>query len=238
MIRRILLPLAGLLALPASAVVVDLNLTYDHLRLKDGMVFTEVAVRSYNTSAGTVVLRVNRELVSIQASLLPDEVGAMLKELTPVLSKEEQATEQAQEAAAREQAAENAARRQRVAEEEAQATRAASRELAVKLAEQAAARETDIREEVTQFAESRARAYFKYQDDPNSNIGAVIDSDVFLEHPEPVPGWTGRYRVEGVAYRQYVNNQASGFGRGRKEFEMLIQTSDAKKPELLEIRIK
>lgn len=74
--------------------------------------------------------------------------------------------------------------------------------------------------EVAKFAKERAGAYFKYRDDPHSNIGAVIGSDIFLENPKPVPGWTGRYRVEGSAYRQYINNQASGFGRGGKERPM------------------
>ena len=49
---------------------------------------------------------------------------------------------------------------------------------------------------------------------------------------------SGRYRVEGKAYRQFVNNQASGFGRSGQEFEMLIQTRDRKQPEIVEIRIK
>lgn len=239
MIRRILLPLALLVAAKAAAVVVAVNLPYKELRLKDGMFFSEVAVKSFNTSAGTVVLLVNNELVSVRTSLLPDEVNARLQALAPVLSKEEQAEEKRQEEADRKRAAENAERRQKMAEEEAQAARAASRNLNVKAATGQTAVRTDLLlAEVARFAEERARAYFKYQDDPHSNIGAVVGSDIYLENPEPVPGWAGRYRVEGNAYRQYINNQASGFGRSRKEFEMLIQTSDRKKPEVVEIRIK
>ncbi len=93
-------------------------------------------------------------------------------------------------------------------------------------------------DEVARVAEAQARSYFKYQDDPGSNIGAVIGADLYLEDPEPVPGWTGRYRVNGTAYRQYINNQASGYGRGSKEFEMLIQTSDKEKPKVIDIRVK
>jgi hypothetical protein len=93
-------------------------------------------------------------------------------------------------------------------------------------------------DEVAKFAEQRARAYFRYQSDPHSNIGAVINSDIFLDNPEPVPGWGGRWRVEGVAYRQFINNQASGFGRSGQEFEIMIQTHEHKKPEIVEIRIK
>jgi hypothetical protein len=108
----------------------------------------------------------------------------------------------------------------------------------VKAAAEATAQREALPGEVAKFAEARARAYFKYQDAPFSNIGAVISSDIFLENPEPVPGWHGRFRVEGVAYRQYVNNQASGFGRNGQPFEMLIQTRDGKQPEIVEIRIK
>ncbi|MSU46504.1 MAG: hypothetical protein EXS42_05140 [Lacunisphaera sp.] len=89
MIPRILLPLALALAVNAAAVVVEVNLPYKNLRLKDGMFFTEVAVKSLNTSAGTVVLLVNKDLISLRTTLLPDEVNARLKEMTPVQSKEE-----------------------------------------------------------------------------------------------------------------------------------------------------
>lgn len=238
MIRRLFLSLAGLLAASASAVIVDVNLPYKELRLKDGLLFTDVAVRSINTSAGTVMLMVNKDLVSVRTSMLPDDVNARLKELAPAQTKEEQEAEKLQEAADRKKAAENAERRQRLAEEEAREARAASRTLNVKAAAEEAARMESIPDEVAKFAEQRARAYFRYQADPHSNIGAVVSSDIFLDNPEPVPGWGGRYRVEGVAYRQYINNQSSGFGRSGQEFEILIQTHERKKPEIVEIRIK
>ena len=238
MIRRILLLFAGLLTVQAVAVIVDVNLPYKELRLKDGMLFTDVAVRSINTSAGTVMLMVNKELVSVRTSMLPDEVTARLKDLAPAQTREEMEAEKVQDAADRKKAAENADRRQRRLEDEALAVRNASRTLNVKVAAEEAARVEAIPDEVAKFAESRARAYFRYQDAPHSNIGAVISSDIFLDNPEPVPGWGGRFRVEGVAYRQFINNQASGFGRGGQKFEMLIQTHDRKKPEIVEIRIK
>ena len=238
MIRRIIISLAGLLAVQAAAVIVDVNLSFKELRLKDGMVFTEVAVRSFNTAAGTAMLLVSKDLVSVRAVLLPDEVRTRLQELAPAQTADELAAEKQQEAADRLKAAENAERRQRQAEDEARATRAASRDLNVKVAAQAAIQPDATVTEVTKFVEERTRAHFKYLADPWSNIGAVIGSDVFLENPEPVPGWGGRYRVEGVAYRQFINNQASGFGRDGQPFEILVQTREDKKPEIVEIRIK
>lgn len=238
MIRRLLPLFAGLFAVQAAAVIVDVNLPYKELRLKDGLLFTDVAVRSINTATGTVMLLVNKDLVSVRTAMLPDDVSARLKAMAPAQTTEEMEAEKQQLAADRKKAAENAERRQRMAEDEAAAARAASRTLNVKQAADTAARYEAIPDEVTKFAEQRARAYFRYQSDPHSNIGAVINSDIFLDNPEPVPGWGGRWRVEGVAYRQFINNQASGFGRSGQEFEIMIQTHEHKKPEIVEIRIK
>lgn len=239
MIRRLLLPLlAGLLAVQAAAVIVEINLPYKELRLKDGLLFTDVAVRSINTSAGTVMLLVNKDLVSVRTSMLPDDISTRLKAMAPAQTTEEMEAEKQQLAADRKKAVENAERRQRLAEEEVATARAASRTLNVKQAAETAARHEAMPDEVAKFAESRARAYFRYQSDPHSNIGAVINSDIFLDNPEPVPGWGGRWRVEGVAYRQFINNQASGFGRSGQEFEIMIQTHEHKKPEIVEILIK
>jgi len=238
MLRRVLFLSVWLLASEASAIVVVLHLPYKEIRLKDGTLLTDVAVRSFNTTTGTATLLVKNELMSVPTAVLPDGVNAKLKELTPVLSKEAQEAEKAREEADRTRAAENAERRQKEAEEEAKAARADSRALNVKAAEATVTKPDAVLEAVAKFAEVRARTYFKYQDAPFSNIGAVTSADLYLEDPEPVPGWTGRYRVNGTAYRQYINNQSSGFGRGTKEFEILIQTRDGKKPELVEIRVK
>ena len=238
MFRPILSACACLLATHLWAMVVEVNLPYPEIRLKDGTLFTEPTVKSFNPAAGTATLLMKKVLISLPVSLLPDEVALKLKDLAPVLTKEELEGERQKEAALRQQSAENAARRQKQAEEEDKAARADTRLLNVKAAEQALARSSSGLDEVAKFAETQARIYFKYRDDPHSNIGAVIASDLTLENPEPVPGWSGRYRVTGSAYRQYVNNQASGFGRGGKEFEMLIQTSEREKPQLIEIQIK
>ena len=238
MIRRLLLSLAWLVATDLSALVVEMNLPYKEVRLKDGTRYTEVAFKSFNPAAGTATLLVRKELISLPTSLLPDEISARLKELAPAMSKEEIAAEKQQDAADKLQAAKKAELRQQQAEDEARAIRADARLLNVKTAEQALTKTDSVLAEVTKTAETRARSYFTYQDDPNSNIGAVVTADIQLEEPEAVPGWPGRYRVNGTAFRQYINNQASGYGRGSKEFEILIQTADKGKPKVIEIRVK
>jgi len=235
---RFLLPFALALAIKATALVIDVNLPYKELRLKDGTVLNDAAVKSFNSTADTALVLSDKGLVSLPTSLLPDAVNTRLKELAPALSKEELAAAKAREAEQYDKAAKKAERRQQEAEEEARAAREANRNLNVKRAETTGANPDKLREEVAKVAAAQAKIYFTYQDDPHSNIGAVVKSDLTMDDPEPVPGWAGRYRVSGTAYRQYINNQSSGFGRGTKEFEILIQTFDRKKPEIVDIWVK
>ena len=235
---RFLLPFALALAIKATALVIDVNLPYKELRLKDGTVLNDAAVKSFNSTADTALVLSDKGLVSLPTSLLPDAVNTRLKELAPALSKEELAAAKAREAEQYDKAAKKAERRQQEAEEEARAAREANRNLNVKRAETTGTNPDKLLEEVAKVAAAQAKIYFTYQDDPHSNIGAVIKSDLQMDDPEPVPGWAGRYRVAGTAYRQYINNQSSGFGRGSKEFEILIQTSDRKKPEIVDIWVK
>lgn len=239
MIRRCLLPLAWFAAVAVSAAVVELQLPYKEMRLKDGLLLNDVVVKSFNPMAGTAVLVMNKELISVKVTLLPDNVATRLRELTPVLTKEEMAAERRKEEAEQRQAAETAERRQRQAEAEAREVRAANRDLDVKAAEQAQAKaEAQVLAEVAAVAGTRAHNFFKYQADPYSNVGAVTGVDIELEDPEPVPGWTGRYRVNGSVFRQYINSQISGFDRSGKDFEILLDASGKGKPKVLEIRIK
>jgi hypothetical protein len=235
---RYLLPLTLVLAIRAAAMAIDVNLPYKELRLKDGTVMTDAAVKSFNTTAETALVLSSKGLVSLPASLLPDEVSARLKSLAPNLSKEELAESKAREAEKYDKAVKKAERRQQEAEDEARAAREANRNLNVKQAETAVTNPDKMLEEVAKVAAAQAKIYFTYQDDPHSNIGAVVKSDLQMDDPEPVPGWAGRYRVSGTAYRQYINNQSSGFGRGTKDFEILIQTADRKKPEIVDIWVK
>jgi len=235
---RYLLPLVLVLALRAAAMVIDVNLPYKELRLKDGTVLTDAAVKSFNTTADTALVLSGKGLISLPTSLLPDEVTTRLKSLAPSLSKEELAEAKVREAEKYDKAVKKAEKRQQEAEDEAKAAREANRNLNVKQAETAVTNPDKLLEEVAKVAATQAKIYFTYQDDPHSNIGAVVKSDLQMDDPEPVPGWAGRYRVAGTAYRQYINNQSSGFGRGTKEFEILIQTFDRKKPEIVDIWVK
>jgi hypothetical protein len=238
MSRRIYLLLAGLLAVTASAIVVEVQLPYKELRLKDGTALGAVTLKSFNTVAGTATVLVDKNLISVKMSLLPDDVAAKIRELTPVQSKEELEAERQQAVADQKAAAEKAGHRQEQAEADAKADRDADRALNVKTAELAQTKPDALLEQVAKTAESRARSYFKYQPQPGSVIGAVTDMDLQLDDPVPVPGWTGRYRVCGTANRQYINNRSSGYDRDSKNFEILVDTAEGKRPKVVDITVK
>ena len=88
---RFLLLLTFALAARAAAAVIDVNLAYKDLRLKDGTVLAEATVKSYNSTAHTVLLLANKELSSVPTSTLPEDVVAKLKGLLPEQTVEEQA---------------------------------------------------------------------------------------------------------------------------------------------------
>jgi len=238
MLRRLIISLAGLLAVTASAVVVETQLPYKELRLKDGTVLANATVKSFNTASGTALILVDTELVSVRTTLLPDEAAAKIRELTPALSKEEQEAEKKQAETERAQAAARAERRQQQAEDEAKEVRATNRALSVKAAEKALDKADPDLAEVTKAAEARARTYFKYESQPGSTVGAVVDANIQLDDPEPVPGWTGRYRVCGTANRQFINNRSSAYDRDSRKFEILVDTAPGKKPKVVDLTVK
>ena len=231
--------LGGLFCAAAmSAAVVEVKLTYPQLPLKNGQVYRDVAITSFNPAMGTALLVVDKKLTTVPIAVLPDDVAAKLKELTPAQTAEEQAAEKKEAAEERKRSLDNAERRQRQAEEEVKAARDANRTSNMKEAERVQAKIDQMPDQVAKLAEERARSYFKYQDDPWAGMGYVSNPDIVMDDPEPVPGWTGRYRVCGSVHRQYVTNTGGGLNRNNKEFEILIDTAVKGKPKVVDITVK
>jgi len=227
---------ASLAVINASAVVIDVGLPFKEIRLKNGTLFSEVTVKSVNTSSQTAMLVGKREMHSIPTYLLPDEINDKLKALMPTLSKDQPVDPIT--VANEKMVALERTDKQRRAETDARAVREAARQSNLRAAAMAEARENNLISAVAKAAEHRARDYFTHEDDPHSNIGYVTNVDLTMGDPETVPGWAGRYRVTGTAYRQYLNNQSSGFGRTTKKFEVLVDTSDDGKVKVSDLTIR
>jgi hypothetical protein len=219
----------------ASAALVDFRLQYDRIDLKNGKTLQGVTLKSYDSVTGKVGAVAGRSLLTIRIVDLPDSIAARVKELVPPLSEEEmkaekrKAEDDLKAAKRRNQYLEKSARN------DAKANRDAQRKLDVKRAEVTIEKQGKSEADIIAAAKGMAEHYFRYEADPNSSRGYTFDSSVLLGDPEPVPGWTNRWRVRGKVGIQYLTRNIGAVGRSSKDFEMLIDVSADGKPKLVEI---
>ncbi|HVT72812.1 MAG TPA: hypothetical protein VHD61_06725 [Lacunisphaera sp.] len=232
-----LLVLALGVANSASALLVDFSFTYPQVDLKNGRRLVKVTFKTYDTISGKVGAMTASEAMTVRLADLPDEIAARIKQRVPSQTEEE--IKEEKRAAA--DASAQAKRRQRDLEKRtiasSNADRDAQRKLNVKRAELTMEKEIRMDQTVAAAAREMANHYFKYEVDPNSSIGYVFDSNVLLDDPEPVPGWTNRWRVRGKVGIQYLTRNIGGVGRSTKEFELLIDAPPSGKPKLVDVTI-
>ena len=234
--------LASCLFLLASAyaATVEMNLPVKELKLADGRVFAQAAIRSFNTTTEVATLLVGREYLPVRLADLPADVQSGIRERVP-LSAEEIADEKKQARESRRRKAERAEqaaeRREDERAEEAREIRRDARRQTAEDKEKQEAKEEKILQEVMDAAHTALRRKFRYEENAGSGSSYVLSDDYSLNDPEEVPGWAGRYRVTGKAYvREY--DSRGGFNSRRRDVEILIQTKEKKRPEVLEVLVK
>ena len=219
----------------ASAALVDFNFPYDRIDLKNGKTLQGVTLKSYDSVTGKVGAVAGRSVLTIRIADLPDGIAARVKERVPVLTEEEikaekkKADDDLKAAKRRNQYLEKSA------QSEMKANRDAKRKLDVKRAGVAIEKEGQSEAVIAAAAKQMAEHYFRYEADPHSSRGYTFDSSILLEDPEPVPGWTNRWRVRGKVGSQYLTRNIGAVGRSSKDFEMLIDAPAKGKPKLVEI---
>lgn len=72
-------------------------------------------------------------------------------------------------------------------------------------------------------ARTRAERYFEFELQPGSGASAVTRLDIELEQPEPVSGWSQRYRTKGKAYLSFYDSRGGSFQSKTAEFEVLTE---------------
>ncbi|MBA3849778.1 MAG: hypothetical protein C0502_07255 [Opitutus sp.] len=238
-VLRFLVPCLFLLA-AASAATVEMNLPVKELKLPDGRVLSQAAIKSYNTVTEVATVLVGRDYFSVRLADLPAEVQAGIRERVPLTADEiadekKQARESRRRKAARaEQAAE---RREDERAEEAREIRRDTRRQAGEDKARQEAKEERIMQEVMDAAHAALRRKFRYEENAGTGSSYVLSDDYSLNDPEEVSGWSGRYRVTGKAYvREY--DSRGGFNSRRRDVEILIQTKEKKRPEVLEVLVK
>ena len=222
----------------ACAEHVAVDRRFPELNLKNGSVLAPVKILSYDPDLGSVNVVAGKFLTKVDTKQLPDEVIRQLESLKPKRTEAEKIKLQQRSADAELAAQKRAAQREENAHTEYQATRAAQLALDVSLKGSEKDREAAIEDQVAKAAETYARSYFKYQNDPHSSVGYVLDSDFQMNDPEQVPGWTGRWRVSGTAGVAYATNTGGSLGRKVRDFEILLETSPKGRLKVIELRVK
>lgn len=221
-----------------SAATVHLQLSFPQLELKSGDVLKDAVIRSYNNETDKVVVLSGRSVRSLGIAELPEAVVAKLHERLPPLTAEQKAElerEAAEEArAAKREARKESSEKRKDVVEEAREVRSESRKQTVRKVEKDRISEEALLEKVRSTAQAYVRRKVDYRE---SSSSIVLTSDYDMGDPEPVTGWTGRFRVTGRAYTREYNSQG-GFITGQRDFEVLIQTKEKGSPEVVEFILK
>jgi len=221
-----------------NAALVDFSFRYDEVVLKNGRKLEKVTFTTYDTATRKVGAIVGARLATtIRVDDLPDDIVARIKERAPALTEDEMKVEKAQIDEDKADAKRRVRELEKRTQAEAKANRDAQRTLDVKKAEMTLAKESQTEIAVSKAAKELATHYFTYEADKHSSVGYVFNSSVILEDPEPVPGWTNRWRVRGKVGVQYLTTNIGAVGRNTKEFEMLIDAPAKGKAKLVDITI-
>ncbi len=229
------LAFALVLVVPAFAAHFDFSFHYDKLTLKTGRELRNVTLKGYTTQTGKVDAVMGRQLATFRLGEFPAEVVARINQVVPAQTPEEIKEEKAQSADERKAAKRRVQTLERGNLAAAKADRDAQRHLDVKKAEAAIDQESQVQAKVAIAAKTFASHYFRYEADPNSSKGYVFDSNVLLDDPEPVPGWTNRWRVRGKVGIQYLTRNIGSVGRETKDFEILIDAPPGATPKRVDI---
>lgn len=82
--------------------------------------------------------------------------------------------------------------------------------------------EADFRQHA-ETARTRAERYFRYEYRVGSNAVRVRSLDLDTTPPEPISGWTGRYRTTGKAYLEYFDSAGWSYSRADAPFEVVTE---------------
>lgn len=226
--------------LASASVVVMVDFHYPKLALKDGREFKNVTVKSYDLVTERVTVLIDRSMNSWPIAWLPDEISARLNEVAPKVSAEDLNRERkalqndklADEKRAKARVIDN----QKYAIKEQREIRKDARKLNTKRAEIEMTKVAQTPSDVAKVANDYARRYFNSATEPGMAGMISLEGDVDLSDPEPVPGWSGRWRVKGKSFNKYYHSQGGVSSRSR-DFEILIQTKEHGKPEVVDFTL-
>jgi hypothetical protein len=80
-----------------------------------------------------------------------------------------------------------------------------------------------------------ALRHFRYGPRTGSGYTTTTQSEVELDGPTPIPGWPGRYRVEGIAYYSYYDSVGTTYNNRRRGVEVIVEAKSPSRVKVLEV---
>jgi hypothetical protein len=198
-----LVALATLGAATASfASLVQINLEVPDLVLKNGARYHDLTVRTFDPAIGRVMIQSGKTFTTLAITDFPDDLAAKLRSLTPpsAAEPEKPSTVVPAPVIGHRNAPDETAASSRPDPSEAKQER-----------DEAHAKAAII---------ARAQNYFRYESSVGSGSVTIQSLKFEWQAIEPVPGWTGRYRMAGRAYLDYFDSVGNSFSRTQRDFEM------------------
>lgn len=175
----------------------DRPLEYDSLDLTDGRKLVQVVIKNYDPASDKVLLMAKRTAMKLSLDLFPVSLRDRIKEAAPKAGGSTTTTASLPPPTPREKPA--------VPTAYASPPRATFNAAAHK-----------------QAALNRAQNYYRYEFPAGSGAIRVTAANFELDDPEEVPGWGGRYRVQGKVFLEFFDSKGFSYSRTTDRFE--IQT--------------
>ena len=195
---------------------VPLNLRYNRISLANGRILKDVTLNSINRETGLVYVLEDQRLRPYPLALFPtfvaERVDAQAAEQPPPTARANHAPAPNPQAG--------------------KATTAPKHDTAPAAI---AARDEALLEAVAAKAQQAALNHLRYKIKTGSGYTTVTDADLDLNPPEPVAGWSNRFRVRGDGYYSYYESVGGAFHRRTRGVEVLLEATSPTRIKVLEI---
>lgn len=195
-----------LLLAPALAWADTSSLQFKRIDLSDGRTLNDVTIKTYDATTGRVLLLADGTASMVPLKVFPSPLDKQISATAPRAGSSTATVTQKAPSPAVAQPTSPAPNLDRTYADAAESARA----------------EAGVRAHA-QAARMRADRYFRYEYHVGSNAVRIRSLDLDTTPPEPVSGWTGRYRTSGKAYIEFFDSVGWSYSRANSAFEVVTE---------------
>lgn len=196
--------LSGFLLLGSrlAALAEDVPLKYAELTLADGKTLKNVVVKSYDAKTDKFLMIADGKAMNLLAGQLPEPLAGKLKAAAPQSGASMSSTPEGKVAPAK-------------ATPDVVATPTPGNP--------SPAQQVSLHKA---SALTRAQNYYRFEFPLGSDAAKVTASNYEMDEPVAVPGWNGRYRVQGRALLEWFDSKGWSYKRSTSTFEVTTEEKD------------